>query len=165
MNSKKQQGSIWIVITILLVLVALVGIVLSPAAEDVQSLASKFGWKSKTQLKKDLNESKFSVNAAIKANDDLNQVVEKQAKSNDATVEAVDQKHKVDTVIENKADQIKKTRKQRIDEIDLKYKDLPKSPAINKVKDREIATTQIASIWSTYCSFNENEKCPATTSS
>jgi FtsZ-interacting cell division protein ZipA len=139
--------------------VALIGIVLSPAAEDVQNLATKFGWKSKTQLKKDLNESKFAVNAAVKSNEDLNQVVEKQAKSNDAVVEAVDQKHKADAGIESKSEEIKKQRKQRIEQIDLKYKDLPKSPELNKDKDKEVAATQIASIWATYCSFNEHEQC------
>lgn len=160
-NKKQQQGSVWVVVIILLVLVALVAIVLSPAAEDVQSFATKLGWKSKTQLKKDLNESKFAINAAVKTNEDLNQVVEKQAQSNDATVEAVDQKHKADTVIDKKSDEIKKQRKDRIDQIDFKYKDIPKSPVIDKVKDVEIATTQITSIWSTYCSFNEHEKCPS----
>ena len=162
-NKKHQQGSFWIMFSIVLILVAAIALVLSPMAENVQDLASHFGWKSSKQYKKELRESGFAIDAAVKVNEDLDKKVDNQAKSNDAVVEAVDVKHKTDTVIEKKVDQIKQQQKQQVDQIKTKYKDLPKSPTIDKAIDRDIAETQIASLWQTYCSFNTHKECTVNT--
>lgn len=160
---KKQQGSIWIMLSVVLILVAAIALVLSPMATNIQDFASSFGWKSTKQLKKDLKESEFAINAAVKSNEDLNKKVEDQSKSNEASVLAVDQKHTVETTIEKKVETIKLQQKVKSEGVKVKYKDIPKTPAVDKVIDQETAETQIASIWQTYCTFNSHTECQANT--
>ena len=99
-TQKQQQGSFWLATIFILAIVGLIAVLIAPVLTDVQSFASKFGFKSRTELKQDVKKANNNLEIAVGENKFLEEKVQKQADSNDATVVAVDTRHRVDADIE-----------------------------------------------------------------
>ena len=159
MRAQKQHGSFWLSAIFILVIVGLIAVLIAPVLTDVQSIASKFGFKSRTELKQDVKKITNSLDIAVDENKFLVEKVEKQAATNTAAVTAVDARHKAESSLDKQTSQIKQLRKQKIDALDTKYKDKPKTQLSEERKSQEVAVVHIASIWSAYCSFNSDPNC------
>lgn len=103
MNTNKyQQGSFWLTTILLLVIVGMIALLLTPVLTDVQSFASRFGFKSRTELKQDVVKANTNLQIAGEENKNLEAKIVNQAASGVASVTAVDTRHKVDESIDKK---------------------------------------------------------------
>lgn len=158
-QKQQQQGSFWLSTIFILAIVGLIAVLIAPVLTDVQSFASKFGFKSRTELKQDVKKANNNLEIAVGENRFLEGKIQKQADSNDATVKAVDTRHKVDASIDLTTTQVKQTRKQKIESLDAKYKNKPKTQLNETQQSQEVAAVHIASVWTAYCSFNSDTHC------
>ena len=164
-TQKQQQGSFWLATIFILAIVGLIAVLIAPVLTDVQSFASKFGFKSRTELKQDVKKANNSLEIAVDENKFLAEKIQKQADTNDATVSAVDTRHRIDESIDKTTIVAKQKRQKQIESLDAKYKEKPKT-TVNEVKhSQEVAAVHIASVWGAYCSFNADPSCSASDTS
>lgn len=159
-TQKQQQGSFWLATVFILIILGLVAVLIAPVLTDVQSFASKFGFKSRTELKQDVKKANNNLEIAVEENKFLADKVQKQADTNDATVSAVDTRHRVDTSIDKTTIEVKQTKQKQIEAVNIKYKEKPKTVSNETKQSQEVAAVHIASVWGAYCSFNADASCP-----
>lgn len=165
MNTKHQSGSFWLSAIFILAILGLIAVLMAPVLTDIQSFASRFGFKSRTELKQDVKKANTNLEIATGENQNLEKKIENQAASGEASVVAVDTKHKVDQTIDERAAVVKDTQRKKMESFDSKYPPNTITPTVKIAKSQEIAIAQIDSLWSAYCSFNENTKCPSAVNS
>lgn len=136
----------WIFIgTVALVL----GIIVIPNMEQIKE---KLGFETRTTLKVQVQEQQEVIKDLSIANTGLAEIVQQQEEIHQVENEQI---NKQAEVVEQTTQVVNKVIENKVKHI----KTIKASTTVDKDKVKQISTTQINSIWDTYCNFNTSSDC------
>lgn len=139
--------------------------IIIPSYNRVKGL---LGFETIENVKTALVQETKNTDVALQANDSLKETLDDVVVSHEDALNTIDRinttieetKQTLDKITEVRDTQIKKIVKVRNkSQLQRKLSETEPDKALTAEEIREISVANITAIWSTYCSFNENEQC------
>lgn len=139
--------------------------IIIPSYNRVKGL---LGFETIENVKTALVQETKNTDVALQANDSLKETLDDVVVSHEDALNTIDRinnsveetKQTLDKITEVRDTQIKKIVKvKNKSQLQRKLSETEPDKALTAEEIREISVANITAIWSTYCSFNENEQC------
>ena len=128
-------------------------VVLTVMIPNIDGISEKFGFDTKSSLRAKTETQKIQIDTVVADNKTLSETGEKKDQIAETKLEVVTDNL---TAKANTIETVAKINKTK----DVKVKQLESTPTKTSAEiDKEISTVQIASVWRTYCAFNDDSRC------
>ena len=126
------------------------------------------GFETVENVKTALVQETKNTDVALQANDSLKETLDDVVVSHEDALNTIDRintaieetKQTLDKITDVRDDRIKKIVKvKNKSQLQRKLSETEPDKALTAEEIREVSVANITAIWSTYCSFNENEQC------
>lgn len=147
------------------ILFVILMVIIIPSYNRVKGM---LGFETIENVKTALVQEEKNTDTAIQANESLKQTLEDVFVAHDDALDTISRmgdaveetKQTLEKITEVRDTQIKKIVKVKTkNQVQRKLSETEKEKALTTQEVREISVANITAIWSTYCSFNENDKC------